>query len=483
MSADSPLASKNTCLPSISAAPAILVAAVGMSLLSPIPARAADYLWFGGDGDFDNFENWIPAMVPGAGDNALLDGGKASIVEDDFLELAYIRITRSGSPSNAAAHLVQTGGDVLLTNLRVGDGNTHTGTFEMSGGSMDIRSGSGQVIVGANAGSDGTMTVKGSATFTNFGTTNLRFAVGDTGTGRLFIQDFGQVTTTRMSIANNPAGVGTLEVSGSGKLDVVEHLLISRNDGAGTATISGSAEVTVGTVVTLGEGGTGSGLGILNLNGGSLSATGITRGSGAGTVNFNGGIVRATVDSFDYFSGFEDDDLQVQSGGLKFDTQVHSVMINQRMGGSGGLAKTGAGTLTLNGTNTFTGFSQVSQGTLVVSNGATIGGVLAVAADATLRVESAVALDDAIVLTLVSGSNVDLAFSGVETIGALWINGTPLTPDQYTLEELTQLGSGVNFTGNGGAVLNVTSTVPEPATLALLGMGAVLAGWRLRLRG
>lgn len=474
---------RKTLLASSANARAVLAAAAGFSLLTSFPAGATDYLWFGGEGGFTNADNWSPTGIPGAGDNALLDGGTATIVGGDFFTLNYIRITRGGSPSSAAAHLVQTGGEVFLGNLRVGDGNTHTGTFEMSGGTMEIVSGSsGQVIVGANAGSDGTMTVKGSAKFTNSGTNNLRFAVGDTGTGRLHIQDLGEIATSRMTIGNNAAGVGTLEISGSAKLDVTEHLLIGRNDGNGTVTISGSAQVTVGTGVTLGDIGTGLGSGTLNLNGGSLTATGITRGISSGKVNFNGGTVRASAESFDYFGGFQTGDLEIKGGGVVFDTQEHSVMINQGITGPGGLTKIGTGTLTLNEANTFAGFSQVSQGALVVSSGATIGGALAIAADATLRVESAISLDDAIVLNLVTGSNVELEFSGVETIAALWINGAPVAADQYTLEELTLLSGGVNFSGNPGAVLEVTSTVPEPATMALLGMGAIVAVRRLRRR-
>lgn len=458
----------------------VLGLALATSTFFASPALAVDYTWFGDEGAFTDPVNWSPEGVPGIGDNALVDGGTVNIAEGDALEFNYLRITRGGSPADAEAHVIQTGGDVILTNLRVGDGNTHVGTFEMSGGSMTIPSGSGQVIVGANAGSDGTMTVKGTAMFDNLGTSNLRFAVGDTGTGRLYIQDFASVTSTRMTIGNNAAGVGTLEVSG-GSLSIYEHLLIGRNDGNGTATISGSAQVTVASVVTLAADGTGLGSGILNLNGGSLTTSGITKGSGTGTVHFNGGTVIALADSPDFFSGLDGANLHVQAGGLKFNTDFYFVTVTQGMNGTGGLTKLGEGILTLEGQNTFIGVSQVAEGTLVIADGASITGTLEVANGATLQVEGALSLDQAIVLNLVTGANVVLDFEGTQTISELRINGVAVASDEYTLAELQNLAGGVNFSGNAAAVLNVTP-VPEPGTFALLAIGACVGAWRMRRR-
>ncbi len=127
-----------------------------------------------------------------------------------------------------------------------------------------------------------------------------------------------------------------------------------------------------------------SGVGALNHRAGALDASAFlfvgfyATGDGTGVFNFNGGVLRPNADQANFF-GSANLTANVRDGGAAFDTNgknvtaaqnlVHST-INGDAATDGGLLKTGAGTLTLTGANTYSGKTTVSAGTLLVSNAA-----------------------------------------------------------------------------------------------------------------
>ena len=113
--------------------------------------------------------------------------------------------------------------------------------------------------------------------------------------------------------------------------------------------------------------------GTYNLNGGNLSAYGVadTRAETTGVFNFNGGLLRARDNNADFIQG---DGVEIKSGGGTIDTTDKEVWVAKAMTGAGGLIKTGSGILKLDGANTYSGTTAVSQGTLIV-NGSVAGGV------------------------------------------------------------------------------------------------------------
>ena len=152
---------------------------------------------------------------------------------------------------------------------------------------------------------------------------------------------------------------------------------------AGTLTITNGGVVTeTGGFVSLGEE-TGD-VGTLNLDGGTLITAAITGGSGTGVagtgvgiVNFNGGILEAQQAATNYSFVGPITAAYLRNGGAVIDNNGFAVTIGQSLLHStnvadsaidGGLECSGSGTLTLTGTNTYTGPTLVSGGTLALAN-------------------------------------------------------------------------------------------------------------------
>jgi autotransporter-associated beta strand protein len=132
--------------------------------------------------------------------------------------------------------------------------------------------------------------------------------------------------------------------------------------GTATATLNvGGGSFTVNTAFTLGsQTGSGASVATLNLTGGTLNTfANILEGGGnttskitldGGTLNLNGNAIGGAtpIDTLEFKSGTVQDVSQINNG-------------------TGGLTKTTLGTLTITGTNSYTGATTVSTGTLALS--------------------------------------------------------------------------------------------------------------------
>jgi autotransporter-associated beta strand protein len=101
-------------------------------------------------------------------------------------------------------------------------------------------------------------------------------------------------------------------------------------------------------------------------NGGVLAAGRIINGAGTSVVNFNGGAVRALRDELDFFSNFNPAMSEIQAGGLIVDSNGFTITAQNALDGPGALTKTGAGTLSLSGNNSYAGATNISAGTLLM---------------------------------------------------------------------------------------------------------------------
>jgi len=158
--------------------------------------------------------------------------------------------------------------------------------------------------------------------------------------------------------------------------------------GLGTLTVSGSGALNCG-VLDISRSIVSGTIGVVNLNGGTITASRVgtatanqvatTTGSTA-TFNFNGGTLRASGNAANFFQGSTVAPIIpivsiVKAGGAKIDDGGFAISIleplqhDSSLGATldGGLTKLGAGIVTLIATNTFTGETVVSNGTLAVN--------------------------------------------------------------------------------------------------------------------
>ena len=122
-----------------------------------------------------------------------------------------------------------------------------------------------------------------------------------------------------------------------------------------------------------------------------LGLAGSKFGTAAGPLTFNGGILQITGTSFNATS--RTITWGTNGGGFDIANAANTFTVTQNLIGGGPLAKFGAGTLVLTGTNTYTGGTTVNAGTLGITNGNAIGtGLLALAEGTTLRLDGTFAL-------------------------------------------------------------------------------------------
>ena len=250
-------------------------------------------------------------------------------------------ITTSGNGNmyigrrNGTGTLNQTAGVIsVIKEFGVGtrdDNKIGTGTYNLSGGSL---SASNNIFIGKELGSSGTLNMTGGILGTS---ESLR--IGHNQATGVLTQSGGTVNVqNEVYIGNetNASSVGTYTLSGTGVLNVGNEVQVGRDNGTGT----------------------------FNLNGGTVNANKISGGTGSATVNFNGGVLKAKRDESNLIENL--DVANVQSSGIKVDSNGFNVSTSQVLTGTGGLEKSGAGQLTLRGANTYSGTTTVAAGVLRV---------------------------------------------------------------------------------------------------------------------
>ncbi|RYD23060.1 MAG: hypothetical protein EOP88_05625, partial [Verrucomicrobiaceae bacterium] len=280
--------------------------------------------------------------------------------------------TGNFAESGGATAAINVNGTSILNlgqlNLAMGNGATATMTLKDTTATTVTN----RLYIAQDGGSNGTLEVKDNATVTVTGDHEFRVATSGQGT---LTQSGGTISGSGwMSIGRGTGGVGVLNVTGGTFTQAgTDRFMHVGELGSGTLNISGTGAFVALSTTGLLIADTPESSGVVNLDGGSLTATAVVdAAAGASTFNFNGGQLIAGTGANAVFMNAIDI-VTVKVGGAKIDSNGNNITINPALiaaPGNGGLTKTGAGTLTLAGANTYTGNTAVSAGGLTLADNA-----------------------------------------------------------------------------------------------------------------
>jgi autotransporter-associated beta strand protein len=417
----------------------------------------------------------------------LAASGGASLILDNGLVNAQINKSLAGA--SAAADTISA--PLLLNNsLDISD-NAPAGLL-ISGG------------VSVNSAGNQTLTNKGTGAYA----AELS-GILDDGSAQLAVTQNSATSTLILSGANTYTGTttvsaGTLQLGNGGTSGSISPssaivnngtLVFDRSDPITQGTdfnsvISGSGAVTqAGTGTTILDA-TNTFIGATTLTAGILSVSGDVNLGNANALVFNGGTLQVTGTAMTGFGTHTTSFTSTKTVGLDINDAANIFTVSQVLNqGTGGLTKSGAGTLYLTNINSYTGITTVSGGTLAygvtnaLSSGAvTVNGGILDLSSFSDSVGAVVLTSGSITGTTGVLTATSYVFDGTGTASAILAGSGTVTKSGAattttltglnTFTGATTLGSGilsVATIGNGGAASNLGAAATSAANLVFNG--------------
>ncbi|EIO1607255.1 autotransporter outer membrane beta-barrel domain-containing protein [Salmonella enterica] len=354
----------------------------------------------------------------GTFDNAISGSGQVVKSGDKMLTL-------SGANSYSGGTLISDGTLVASNVEALGSGDvTNDAVLELNtGGDFDNAiSGSGQVVKSG----DETLTLSGTNTYSGgtliSGGTLVASNVEALGTGDV-TNDAVLELNTSGDFDNAISGSGQVEKSGDGTLTLV----------ATNVEALGSGDVTDNAVLELNTGGTfdnvisGSGQ-VVKSGDGTLTLSGSNTYTGGTTIS-SGTLIATSVEALGTGDVTDNATLALNTGGT-FDNAIS---------GSGQVVKSGDETLTLSGSNTYTGGTTINDGTLIATSVDALGSG-DVTDNAVLELNTGGTFDNAISGSgqVVKSGDKTLTLSGANS----YTGGTTISGGTLVASNVEALGSG-----------------------------------------
>jgi autotransporter-associated beta strand protein len=404
--------------------------------------NSASEIWFGeagnnnsrvGTGHFImhggtvNANNWfVLGRFGGIGD-AIMDGG--TINKGTGGNVQFGVGTYNSPPIGAVATFNQSGGTFnCQSEYQIATDNNLTIATNNISGTAVLNVGSWFAV--GRFGGMGTLNLSGGAVTKYSGNGNVTIASG--------------------------SSVGVINQTGGKFTNMDAQTWVAENN-LGTWNLDGGSAVLGLVHLTQNQGASGT----FNLNGGDLTATEITDNGGFGTFNFNGGTLHASLSSVVFMHDLNDG-AYLQAGGATINTEGYDITISQALadGGGGGLTKTGKGTLTLSGANSYSGSTLVSQGALISTPANIVAGSITVADNAGFGVGNLAAHD-----AQCSVGNLNLGISAGATLS--FDLGSFGNPDVG----FAPLNVSGNLAASGTIVINITDGSPQLGQFPLIKYG------------
>jgi fibronectin-binding autotransporter adhesin len=434
-------------------------------------AQATARVWLNtaGNTDFNSGTSWVGGTAPGLGDVGRFDA--AATAQPNL------------SSSLSIAGLFFSAGLVSGYDITSSGGAAFTLTGQNTSGSSGSSDASAAAIRGSNT--SGTNTIDADL-----------ILASATGTSTFF-QNFVGVLVVNGNISSSGAvalslrGGGTIQLNGTNTYTggtssdgaTAQDLVLGNDSALGTGTFS----ININTTVQAGGGSRTIGNAIMLNAPATLSVGGANNLTFTGPVTVAGGALTNSMNVFNAgittFGGslFLSDNagfgktLTIRGSGAVVINGVVSDF--NGVGTAGTLQYNGAGSLTLNNTNTYSGGTDLIAGTIIaLHDGAfSTGHVSLTGGNVTLTLQDGATnnyIADGATLSYVTTDTINLEYTGTDAVATLIVNGVAQAPGLYG-------AGGINpnnaFTGTGFILV-----LPEPSTWMLIGAGALVLAQRLR---